>query len=118
MCTFKSLDVNFGCLRFFTSLPYSPLASQHTTLRRTSSVHLGSVVTSDGVASDAITINAITSDTVTMDAVASDAVTSRARWAHGALLVDKGVSAVAAFVGPDADLEAHVEEGEYTGRRV
>jgi hypothetical protein len=103
VCTFESLDVNFGCLRFFTSLPYSPLASQHTTLlRRASSVHLGSVVTSDGVASDS---------------VASDAIISRARWAHGALLVDKGASAVAAFVGPDADLDAHVEEGEYTGRR-
>jgi hypothetical protein len=113
VCTFESLDVNFGCLRFFTSLPYSPLASQHTTLlRRASSVHLGSVVTSDGVASDGVA-----SDGVASDSVASDAIISRARWAHGALLVDKGASAVAAFVGPDADLEAHVEEGEYTGRR-
>jgi hypothetical protein len=104
VCTFESLDVNFGCLRFFTSLPYSPLASQHTTLRRASSVHLGSVVTSDGVASDGVASDGV-------------AIISRARWAHGALLVDKGASAVAAFVGPDADLEAHVEEGEYTGRR-
>lgn len=60
-------------------------------------------------------MNAIAGDTVTMGAVASDAVMFR--WAHAALLVDVGASVGAALVGPDTDLEAHVEESEYAGRQ-